>query len=119
MSGQKPLSRARLHEILTTFEPGVVMTMIGGYDTGVYFRFKGTRRGPRRRDGALVGGRIEGSDGFDSEALFMTRSERFSRGGPKYGIERFFARCGSREERLRRWLDEFGQPMQVDDEERT
>lgn len=107
MSRQLPLSRRRLHEILTTFEPGVTMTMVGGYDTGVYFSFQGRRRVPRRRDGSLVGGRVEGSDGFSSEALFMTRSEHFSRGGPRYGIERFFARCKVREDRLRGWLDDF------------
>ena len=106
MSRERPLSRSRLHEILDRFEPGVRMEMVGGYDTGVYFAFKG-RRIRRPGDERIVGGRLVDDHGFCSEALIMTHAEQFSRGGTARGIGLFFARCAEREARFARWLADF------------
>jgi len=106
-SSERPLSKSRLHEILACFEPGVTIQMRGGYDTGVYFLFKGKALRRIPHDKRIIGGRIVREDGFCSEALLMTHEEKFSRGGSKVGIEMFMARCEERRIKFERWLTEF------------
>lgn len=107
-SRQKPLTKSRLFEILGRYAPGVVMEAKGGYDTGVWFSFKGVLLEPLPHGGRIVGGRIAGRHGFCSEALVATDAELRSRGGAAYGIGLFMARCATREARLARWLGEYG-----------
>ncbi len=82
------------------------MEMVGGYDTGVYFAFKGKALRVFAAD-ERVGGRIVRKSGFCSEGMMMSHDEQFARGGSQVGIERFFSRCETRKAQLSRWLAEF------------
>lgn len=100
------LSKSRLHQLLSRFDSGVEIEMVGGIDYGVYFSFKGKANGeinPSR----IVGGRILRRDGFCSEALVPTRGELHGRGGLDHGQEAFFARCEERRLKFERWTREF------------
>ena len=107
-SREQPLTRARLWEILSRFEPGVSMEMVSvGWEISVYFNFTGrlvSRLDPADR---MVGGRLLRPDGFCSEALELTRTETFGRDGIKHGRERFWIRVKAREAQLARWLADF------------
>jgi hypothetical protein len=84
----------------------MVMEMIGGIDTGVYFSFKGTALrpiGPHEH----VGGRKARKYGFCSEAIMPTREEKFNRGGHEVGYSRFFARCEERRTKFEQWMQEY------------
>lgn len=106
MSREKPLSKKRLFEILAAFEPGVTMEPIGGYDTGVYFKFNGKATVPLGSKGR-IGDRIVRDHGFCSESTEMSRVERFGMGGMRYGIARFQERCDARQTRYAGWLAEY------------
>lgn len=83
------------------------MEMVGGYDTGVYFAFKGKALRVFAADERIVGGRIVKESGFCSEGMMMSHDEQFAAGGPQVGIDRFFSRCETRKAQLSRWLAEF------------
>lgn len=102
-----PLSKQRLHQLLDRYEPGITMEMVGGVDTGVYFSFKGKAKRRVDPDNRIAGGRIHRSDGFCSEAITPTRSERISRGGPVHGQELFFARVDERQKKFERWMRDY------------
>lgn len=105
---QKPLTRRSLHGLLARCEGRVVMEMVGGIDTGVYFKFAGlVPNPPPDASHRIVHGRILGRRGFCSEELVPTRDELRGRGGFEHGQARFFARCGERGARFRKWLDEY------------
>ncbi|MCZ7862727.1 hypothetical protein O9X98_15235 [Agrobacterium salinitolerans] len=95
------LSKSRLHQLLSRFENGVEIEMVGGIDFGVYFSFKGKASGEINPSDRIVGGRILRRDGFCSEALVPTRAELFGRGG------QFFARCDERQRKFERWTREY------------
>jgi hypothetical protein len=105
---QKPLTRKSLHGLLSRCDGRVVMEMVGGIDSGVYFKFTGLVPNPPPADGGrIVHGRILGWRGFCSEELVPTRDELRGRGGFEHGQAKFFARCEERRERFRKWLDEY------------
>lgn len=106
MTAEKPLSRERLHQILSLYHPGVTVEVVGGYDTGVYFRFKGRIIIPIQA-GEQVGGRLVREFGFTSEAMEMSRDERFGRAGLTAGITRFEARYQARLDKYQQWLLEY------------
>ncbi len=100
---QLPLSRARLHLLLSRFEPGVRIEMKGGYDSGVFFSFVGRHVGPVLPEEREIGGRIVRPWGFSSEAMEMSTDEKRLVGTSTDGIDRFFARCERRRLRFERW----------------
>lgn len=101
------LSKSRLYQLLSRFENGVEIRMVGGIDTGVYFSFEGRVSGEINPSDRIVGGRILRRDGFCSEALIPTSDELHGRGGQEYGQSAFFARCEVRRIKFERWTREF------------
>lgn len=109
-----PLSKQRLHQLLDRYEAGVTLEMVGGIDTGVYFKFNGEAKGkidPAER----CGGRIFRAYGFCSEAIMPTRSEMISRGGVAHGQELFFARCSERQKKFERWMRDYASRQDVNE----
>jgi hypothetical protein len=104
-----PLSKKRMFEILDLYHWPVVMDEVGGYDTGVYFSFKGSLK-----DGAMppdkhCGGRLIRPSGFCSESVQITRWEL--RASSPRGLELFSQRVATRRATLSRWLKEYGMTL--------
>jgi hypothetical protein len=100
MAEKLPLTKARLLEILTLFHPGVTMHVEGGYDTGVYFSFKGQIRPDSEHLIGTYAGRLVWRYGFCSEKLQATNFELYGRGG----LDQFWARVERRRKTLASWL---------------
>lgn len=97
-----PLSKTRLNAILDLYHPGMAIEEVGGYDTGVYFFFKGVIREGAIPEDRHCSGRIIRPGGFCSESLQITRRELSHRGG----LDAFWGRVAARKATLQRWLDQ-------------
>lgn len=99
---QKPLTKRRLHALCALYGP-ITMDEQGGWDTGVYFVFRGrAREGALRGLDRIVEGRIAGAHGFCSESLQRVRRPFAA----SESVEMFFERVSRRRGQLERWLDE-------------
>lgn len=97
---QSPLTKSCLLGLLDLYGP-MSLREVGGYDTGVHFRFDGSALDESADiiEGRRHCGRLVSRRGFESEVLTYRNRRRNS-------IEDFFARVEARRANLERWMQE-------------